>query len=863
MYKTGDLVRYNSDGSLTYLGRKDTQVKLNGQRIELGEIEHHVRTNLPTGAQAVVELVSIHGLEKSSKALAAFICCESSSESENDTLLSMSEKFRTTAGALEVTIATFLPSYMVPTAFVPVATMPMTSSGKMDRRQLRNLFEGLSNDQIAMYRLAQRSRKVPSTKMEMCIAALWESVLSIEADSVGSDDSFFRLGGDSIRAMRLISAARSQGVCLTVASIFREPKLCDMARAALASSLHQVDVAENEHQPFTLVKHVTSIDQLKESLASHCRVPVDSIQDIYPCTAIQAGLVTLANKNPGSYVAQNVYRLPAEINVQQFQDAWDRVVESEVILRTRIVYTESLGFLQVVVREPLLWETAATLDAVLQNDRVLPAYNGGLLSRYSIVEGNEVHFVWTAHHALYDGWCIPLMLERVETCYHNSATLNPSLGALYPKFIKYLTEINAEQSNSFWKSRMSEITAVPWPSLPSPSYQVRATSVSTHTAKIFREERTDITLPSIIRAAWALVISVFSGNPEDVVFGETVNGRDAAILGIADMIGPTLATVPTRVLINSNFTVSKFLEEVQALSAEATLYQHAGLQHIKHISDDTSIACGFQNLLAIQSGSQDPSGDFWDLQTSGSVECNFYSYPLTMSCQVSDGKIDLCANYDQDVIGTWQVDRMLSQFKFFLERLTSPVGKDELLGEMNVLNSEDTAMIRKWNIEPVKHVNDCIHTLVIQKAIEQPESLAVESWDASFTYKELDELSTRLAHHLTELNVQSSFIPICFEKSAWTIVSMLAILRAGAAFVPLDPTLPLSRLRDIISDSSASLVLCFPKNEKLCNSIVPQTIVVHDKALHVLPERRTALPLCHGDSVAYIIFTSGTTGKPK
>jgi non-ribosomal peptide synthetase component F len=538
-------------------------------------------------------------------------------------------------------------------------------------------------------------------------------------------------------------------------------------------------------------------------------------------------------------------------------------VESEVILRTRIVYTESLGFLQVVVREPLFWNVATTLEEVVQNHRDLPAYNGGVLSRYSLVEGKEPHFVWTAHHALYDGWCIPLMLERVESCYHDLATLNPSLGALYPKFIKYLTEINANQCDDFWKTKLSETAAVPWPSLPNPFYHVRATSVSTSTTMVSREAKTDITLPSIIRAAWALVISVYSGNAEDVIFGETANGRDVAVPGIADMIGPTLATVPTRVRINPSFTVSKFLEEVQALSAEATPYQHAGLQHIKHISDDTSVACGFQNLLAIQSGNQDPSGDFWDLRSSGRVESNFYSYPLTMSCQVGDGKVDLCANYDQDVISTWQVERMLSQFEFFLERLTSPVRKDERLGEMNVLNSEDAAKIREWNVEPLKYMDDCIHNLVMHKSIEQPESLAVEAWDASFTYGELDEFSTRLAHHLAKLNVQSSFIPICFEKSAWTIISMLAILRAGASFVPLDPTLPLSRLRGIISDTRASLVLCSPKNEKLCGSIVTQTIVVDRKALSVLPEGRGSLPLCHGDSVAYIIFTSGTTGKPK
>jgi len=197
MYKTGDLARYNSDGSITYLGRKDSQVKLNGQRIELGEIEAHVKIHLTAEAQSAVELVKIN----SSKAIAAFICLESDGSvptvNEDPFLLPMTDAFRAIATSLEISIAAALPVIMVPTVYIPVTRMPMTSSGKLDRRRLRNICDTFGEQQTALYRLARKSSRKPSTQMEKILAQIWESILAIETGSVGAEDNFFRLGGKS------------------------------------------------------------------------------------------------------------------------------------------------------------------------------------------------------------------------------------------------------------------------------------------------------------------------------------------------------------------------------------------------------------------------------------------------------------------------------------------------------------------------------------------------------------------------------------------------------------------------------------------------------------------------------------------
>jgi len=869
MYKTGDLVRYNSDGTLTFIGRKDTQVKLNGQRIELGEIEYQLRLNLPSEAQSAVELITI-GNKKTMKALAAFLYLPSADgahATEGEMVSPMSDAIRSTAKALEVALTNALPSYMVPSVYIPVEAMPMTSSGKLDRRKLRIICQSLSDEQAATYRLAGKSGRAPSTEMEKTLQELWHSILNVDADSIGADDSFFRLGGDSVGAMRLVAAARSKGILLTVANIFQKPKLSEMSRDALAmSDAGQSNAVQPELKPFAMLPSTESLSHLIEEVVSECHVERRSVQDIYPCTAIQKGLIALSSKQPGAYVAQNIYRLQPGIDMDKFRSAWDRVVEVEVILRTRIVYTKSLGFLQVVMQEPIVWHNAVDLQEISGENRQLPAHNGGMLTRYTIVGENspDPHFIWTAHHALYDGWSIPLILERVEACYYHSQSAYPVTGASFRNFIRYVSEINPTDSENFWRSRLSETTSKQFPHLPHPAYEVRATSTLTHVAHISREAGTEVTMPSTIRAAWALVVATYSGS-DDVVFGETLTGRDAPVLDIADIIGPTLATIPTRICVDRESSVSRFLKDVQERSAQAMPYQYIGLQHIKRLSSDTGAACDFQNLLAIDHDNEELAGDLCTLLSSGTVGTNFHTYPLTISCKVGDTRIDIEAHFDQEVIPLWQVQRLLYQLETILKRLTAKERSNEKLGDMEMLSVQDKETIWEWNSKPLDVVKKCIHKIIEEQVLLRPETTeAICSWDATFTYRELDRLATSLAHHLVHLGVGPEvMVPFCFEKSAWTIVAMLAILKAGGAFVPLDPAHPAARLQGIVSDLKAKVMLCSGQYQKLCETIVAQAVVVDRHTIDQLPIRRNVLPSPANNNAAYVIFTSGTTGKPK
>ncbi|OCL14025.1 nonribosomal peptide synthase [Glonium stellatum] len=869
MYKTGDLVRYNSDGSLSYLGRKDTQVKLNGQRIELGEIEHHIKTNLPDDAQSTVELVTAGGAQ-STKALAAFLHIPtndlvSAVRNEEDFILPISPSFREIVQALEAAVMNLIPAYMVPTIYIPVSRMPLTSSGKLDRRILRTMAQRLSGDLVAAYRLGGKSGRMPSTRGEKELQHLWASVLAANTDSISADDNFFRRGGDSIGAMRLVAAARAKGILLTVANIFQAPKLSDMAhRAEILTEPSTKDLVQAPVQPFSLLRKEVPIRDLKEEVASICKIDFNSVEDIYPCTTVQEGLIALSSKQPGAYVAMSTYRLPTNINLPRFRKAWQKVADMEVVLRTRIVFTRSLGFLQVVVRERISWNSVPDIQSILATDRHLPPHDGGILSRYTIAGENTQapYFIWTAHHALYDGWSLPILLSRVETHYRNAEVSN-SDPPQYAKFVEYVSGIDSIESDRFWKARLSGPTVPQLPQLPHPGYEVQATSQVSHTAHISKPPNIDLTTATLVRAAWALVVSIYTSSGA-VVFGEILTGRDVPVPGIEDIIGPTLATVPTSLHIDRDVSIEEFLQDIQKQLSTTIPYQFTGLQRIRRLSPETAVACDFQNLLAISSADPNPIDSFWEMTGSGTSGTNFYTYPLNVSCVVGDGRIDIEAHYDQVVIPTWQVTRMLYQLETVLNRLISKDGMHEKLGYMDVLSTQDQATIYHWNRDPIVFVDKCIHQVFREQVSLQPNLVAVCSWDISFTYAELDQLSTSLAHHLIDLDVASQeLIPLCFEKSAFTIVAMLAVLKTGSAFVPLDPAHPVGRLQEIVSDMKAETILCSPRYQVLCESVAAQTFTVDLDTLKQLPSCYGALPSCASSAAAYAIFTSGTTGKPK
>lgn len=869
MYKTGDLVRYNSDGTISYLGRKDQQVKLHGQRIELGEIEYHVREHLDANVHFAIELI-IPGMGgESSKCLAVFVCPQSEESvlatvSENG-VLPVSASLLSTFKGLEGALMKALPKHMIPSMYIPCARLPLTSSGKLDRKQLRATAKAMTDTQIAMCRLSGGSGREPSTVAEKTLAALWESILNLGAGSVGVDAQFFRMGGDSIAAIRLVTAARSKGISLTVANIFRNATLSEMCENASFTDRSNAEPSPAGPQPFELLPAGIPTEKMIDEVSKLCKVDPKDVQDIYPCTTIQEGLMALSSKQSGAYVAQNYYDITS-MDANRFRSAWDAVVADEPILRTRIVYTDSLAFLQVVVNESIEWAEHLHSAGATTIDKALPAYNGGKLSGYAVVrESAKVYFVFTIHHALYDGWSLDLIMNKVQQRYENMTSTTAERSPAFVNFIQYITQMDGSASKEFWRSRLAETASPQYPMLPNPAYQPHVTGVVSHITPITRISNSEVTVPSLIRAAWALTISAYC-NSEDVVFGETVTGRDVPVDGILDMTGPTLATIPVRVRTKRDFTVTQYLSSLQDDFTQAMPHQHLGIQRIKRIDADTANACDFQNMIGITSeAADDASRDFWKLQGEGIVGSDFFTYALTIAFDVGTSHVRMTAHHDPTVLPEWQLQRLINYFDHVMARIMSTGSGAMTLTEVHKLPARDEDSIKQWNAVAPKIIDRCIHDCIQSTTKDLPSTTpAILAWDAQFTYSELETVAASLTSFLLDIGiVPRSYVPICFEKSAVPAIVMLAIMKVGAAFVPIDGASPETRLRGIVSDLDAKFVLCSPKYESVCSLLGAKAVAVDLNKIFEGPRQPQTLPQVASDDLAYLIFTSGSTGKPK
>ncbi|KAL4905874.1 hypothetical protein BDW74DRAFT_177571 [Aspergillus multicolor] len=871
MYLTGDLVRYKSDGNICFISRKDTQVKLNGQRIELEEIEQQCTLLSSANTQVAVEIV-VPEAKSVAKTLAAFITVDGhdsrSAASEQSVssslLLPLSDSVQKTISKLHDALSQVLPQIMIPKLYFPVQYLPLSSTGKLDRKGLRTMVQALPKEQLRSYMIMNSgSGRAVAQAAESSLRDLWAKVLEIEPGSISAEDSFFGIGGDSFSAMKLVVAARVQDISLTVAQIYERPVLVDMAKCC-------VDVEEATQRPdlgpFTMIPDSKPLPKILEEVSEQCGVAKDSVADIYPCTAVQEGLLALSIKNPGAYVARVPYRLSSNINLERFKAAWQQTVDELDILRTRIVHVEDAGFFQIVIkRERISWTLETSLENVT-DDTV--EGSGALLAKYAIVQlGSSVrYFVWTINHALYDGWIVPQILKRVEDVYAGSSSQNSTVP--YKFFINHLLQRDMQQSDTFWKSYLNGLSSEAFPPQKNKeSISTGAGSIQRRTVDISRSPRgSDVTVPELIRSAWAIVLSVHTGSG-DVCFGETLAGRNVDMPGIADIAGPVITTVPMRIRVDNKLPLSRFLSDVRKVTAAMIPHQHHGLQRIQKLSSDTALACRFQNLLLIQSDNPHLNEDIWswvERETQG----DFFTQPLVVQCQVSGSKLLIQANYDETVLDSWQAERLIGQFSFVIEQLLSvPRDMSMTVGGVDVASPLDKQSISSWNQRQVTCIDKCVHDFIREHALLQPQAPAICSWDGDLKYQEMMQLASSFSAYLVSCGVgPETYVPVCLDKSMWAIVTILSVLLAGGAFIPLDSSHPVSRHKEILEEIEADIILCSPqlRNRYLgsVGTIIPvskDTITAYSTVTTTKRAHFNTSP----SNVAYAIFTSGSTGRPK
>lgn len=866
LYKTGDLVQYAVDGSLRFVGRKDTQVKLRGQRIELGEVEHHLRQCWPGAQDVVAEVAALAGRPP---ILIAFIWGQhpdgvnDNNHNQEDSILAVpSDSFRAAISMAEAHLYRSLPAYMVPALFLPVAAIPTTTTGKTDRRQLRERVAILTQAEMEACTGPQVQKQMPTTESETKLQRLWAEVLHLPPETIGLDDSFFRLGGDSIVAMKLAGAAGEHGLGLTVSEVFHHPRLSELStRLQSKPSTAALETAT----PFALLEQ----DQIEDVLGlamKQCRVQRSQISNIYPCTALQEGLMALTAKAPGTYTARVSYRLPVDINLDDFRAVWNRVANANPILNTRIIQSNALGCFQVVVSGDVQWavhehEDAHDADASGASFGIgEPLFCASVIPSRSLSKPHR--FILSMHHAVYDAWSLPLLLEQAEAALQGK----PLVPRPFSAFISYISEAKATAA-SFWQSEFTELNTVSFPSLPSPTYIPSPTEALRHVIPLPppNETASDFTMSTKLRLAWALTLSAYC-NTSDIVFGLTVTGRGVPVAGIDQMTGPTIATIPLRIRFDwdRDDTVVQALQVVQDHSTEIIPYEQSGLQNIRRLSANAAAACQFQNLLAIQPRQKDYERGLFAEEDVKADQGPFISYALTVQCDLYTDSIEVEANYDQQIIGKPKVQQLLYQLAHVIEQINRQPNAT-VKSIHRLLSPGDHQQLQQWNENEPEQVHQCVHGLVHERCLLQPDAPAICAWDGDFTYRQLDDLSGILGAHLASQGVGPEvFVPLCFEKSRWTPVAMVGVMKAGGAFVLLDPSHPQVRLQSICQQVSAKLLVASAQNAAIAKELGVQVVTIGDnqRAWHQHDCKRQASG-ANPNNAVYAVFTSGSTGNPK
>ena len=416
LYKTGDLVKYNPlDGTIIFVGRSDTQMKLRGQRIELSEVEHHVRSCVKAGVEdsfaAVAEIVIPQVTGKPT--LVVFVQFkQGQSQSNFDQLMNQ----------LNAELPERLPSFMVPTAYISIEEIPMSAGRKVDRRRLRTIGADLDIEQLTLREAFSKGRS-PTTESEICLQQLWATVLDIPKERIHADSSFLRSGGDSIAAMRLVSTARNQGISLTVQHVLSAPRLSEMAKAIDNLNITKKVTAE-VIESFSLLQRPEDKDSVLRHTADQCGVHVSSIEDIFPCTGVQKELLSMTAKRPGDCIATFNLILREHVNVKRLRQAWEQVSRLKApILRCRIVHLPMEdGLVQVQLDEAIEWDTCHDVEEYLRDHSRRSMNLAQPLTRLTMIDspGDDAggrSCLLTQHHALYDGHSLKLLFQEVSNAY--------------------------------------------------------------------------------------------------------------------------------------------------------------------------------------------------------------------------------------------------------------------------------------------------------------------------------------------------------------------------------------------------------------------------------------------------------------
>ena len=842
MYRTGDLARHREDGTIDFLGRVDNQVKIRGYRIELEEVEAALARH--PGLREVVVIARED--EPGDRRLVAYYLADAAPPNVTELRAWLRER---------------LPEPMVPAVFVPMAELPRTPNGKVDRRALPA--PGAEQDAL------RGAHVPPANVIEEVIADVWSGVLG--HNRVGVTESFFDLGGHSLLATQMVSRLREAfQVDFTLAWLFESPTVRGLAAKVAA-----------------------------RTGAGFVPPPIERADrnGPLPLSFAQQRLWFLQQMDPEStvYNVPGFYLLTGDLDVEALEAAISGIVRRHEVLRTTFPSVDNQPVQRIHPAGPVRIERI-DLTHLAPEERRPEAERlalGEIRTPFDLAAGpvlrlklmrlgeREHALCFNLHHIVSDGWSFDVLVRELTTLYTSGTDAElPELPIQYADFAAWqrgwLQGERLEAELSFWREQLAGAPPVldlatdrPRPAVQS----FRGAELPFRLEKDLSQDllalgRGEAVTPFILLlAAFQALLSRYT-RQRDLCVGTPIAGRNRV------EIEPLIGFFVNTLVLRADLSGDPGFRQILAQARERTLLAHAHQdlpfeKLVEELSPERSLAHTplFQAVLAWQhpapAGLELPGLRMTPVELAGGT----VKFDLMLSVRETPSGLEGAVSYVSDLFDEATIRRMLGHLRSLLESVRA--NPEARLSELDLLGAgERDQLIREGRAQTVLPVERCLHEGFEVQARNRPEAVALEIEGDRITYGDLDRNANRLAHHLRRLGVGPEVrVALCLERSPLMIAAILGVLKAGGAYVPLDPESPPDRLSFLLADAGAPVLL----TESGLLDRLPETgshVVCLDRIAEALagesPERPERPEMgATPENLAYVIYTSGSTGRPK
>ncbi len=844
LYRTGDLARRRSDGTLEYLGRIDHQVKVRGFRVEPGEIEAVIAAH-PRIAEAAVALRDDR--------LVAYVV-------PRDAMPGVAE--------LQEHAANSLPSYMIPAAFVQLDRLPLTANGKVDRSALPDL---------AALPAQAGTGAAPRTVEEEILAGVWSRVLGVER--VGIDDDFFALGGDSIRSIPVVSLAQARGLRFSIDQLFRHRTIRRLAgdlRAAETSAAPPASAA------FELLSEADR--------RAFSRLP--RIEDAYPLSRLQAGMIYHLQASPESGVYHDIfsYRIRAPLDVEVLRRAVVDLIGRHPALRTRFALTGYSEPLQLVESDGVVPFAVHDLRHLRPEELVgLPAtyiaeerrrgFDPQQLPLFRIavhrLDDDVFQFSFSFHHAILDGWSDAAMLIELAVSY--GALLRGEESPFAPPTTRHRDFVQLERetladpaATAFWRERLRERPSGALPRRRDEGDEIHDPLPVWYTVPVSPEmsdgferlaRRAAVPVKHVLLAAHLRALAALTGEV-DVLTCMTTNGRPEAEDG-ERVLGLFLNSMPLRLTLRRGESWLALIQRAFESEREALPFRRFPMVEIQawyggqRLSDSSFY---FTHYHIVGNLDRVP-----ELAVEGIEFHEATSFPLVANFHVDafTERVRIELTVDGTLFEPDEVARLGEVYTAVLGHLVeAPEAPYDTLCPLPEADLRQA--LASWGASACATPAPLLHGRFLKQARATPEAVAVSFEGGAWTYDDLERASRRAAERLRRLGAgPETVVAVALERSPELLAALLGVLRAGAAYLPLDPATPRERLAWILGDAGARWVLTSPNRDlpSGVTRLTPEDLLAAPET----PAPPATLPDADvaPENLAYIIYTSGSTGRPK